>query len=348
MVSKRPFVSVVVPCYNYGQYLPAAMSSALSQDGVEVEVIVVDDASADGSVDYVEGVAATDHRVHLIRHPTNRGHIATYNDGLSVASGTYVVLLSADDLLTPGSLSRACELMEEFPSVGLVYGRGVRFRGSVPEDVRIGTGRGLWRGEDWAHQVYRCGKNRLLSPEAMVRTRIQRLVGGYDSEHPHAGDLEMWLRIAGVADVAFIGADQAFYREHEDNMHRVVFEAERAQGLMPDLRGRLAAFESAASSFRCGETMLEAARRALAGEALDLASRAYTWGLAGSWPVPDLVDFATTVYPEVTRSREWRAWARRCHAGPQRARKNPIFVPREIYLRGRDAFRDARLATGGI
>src|SRR5947209_4282299 len=111
----RPSVTVVIPCYNYGRYLRGAVKSVLDQPGVDVEAIVIDDASTDGSADVVREVAAADPRVRAILHRSNFGHIATYNEGLEQASGDYVVLLSADDALTPGSLSRATALLETHP-----------------------------------------------------------------------------------------------------------------------------------------------------------------------------------------------------------------------------------------
>ena len=135
-------VSVVVPCYNYAHYLPACLGSALDQPGVEVEAIVVDDASSDGSREVAEDLSAADPRVKLIRHPRNKGHIATYNDGLEAASGEYLVLLSADDLLAPGSLARAAALLEAHPAVGFVYGRAVEFSGDAPPETPGPSGAG--------------------------------------------------------------------------------------------------------------------------------------------------------------------------------------------------------------
>ena len=71
----KPTVSVVIPCYNYGRYLPQAVASALDQERVEVEVIVVDDASTDGSADVAHGLAQDDPRIQVIVHAVNRGHI---------------------------------------------------------------------------------------------------------------------------------------------------------------------------------------------------------------------------------------------------------------------------------
>jgi glycosyltransferase involved in cell wall biosynthesis len=81
-LTRRPTVTVVIPCYNYGHYLPTALSSVLDQPGVDVEAIVIDDASPDGSGAIVRQLAAADERIRPIVHERNRGHIATYNEGL--------------------------------------------------------------------------------------------------------------------------------------------------------------------------------------------------------------------------------------------------------------------------
>ena len=99
--ARRPSVTVVVPCYNYGHYLPRALATVLEQPGVDVDAIVIDDASPDGSGAVVRELAAGDERIRAIVHERNCGHIATYNEGLEQATGDYVVLMSADDALAP-------------------------------------------------------------------------------------------------------------------------------------------------------------------------------------------------------------------------------------------------------
>ncbi len=105
-LTRRPRASVVVPCYNYGRFLPELISGLLDQPGIDVDVLIVDDASPDGSGEVAEALAADEPRVSVLRHATNRGHIQTYNDGLAAVTGDYVVLLSADDLLPPQALTR--------------------------------------------------------------------------------------------------------------------------------------------------------------------------------------------------------------------------------------------------
>src|SRR5260370_35742498 len=145
-----PTVSVIIPCYNYGRYLKECLNSVLEQQGVCLDVIIIDDASSDGSDQIVRRLGAQDTRIRTICHAANQGHIATYNEGIAEVIGDYTVLLSADDLLTPGCLARATSLMEEHPSVGLTYGFPVEFWDGDLPSARTTTARWIiWQGCDW-------------------------------------------------------------------------------------------------------------------------------------------------------------------------------------------------------
>jgi Glycosyl transferase family 2 len=300
-----PRVTVVIPCYNYGRYLPACVRSVLSQDGVDVDALIVDDASTDGSTDVARVLAGSDQRVTVIEHATNMGHISTYNDGLQQATGKYVVLLSADDMLTPGSLARATLVMEREPSVGLVYGNPLAVQGDVvpPARTRVRSVR-IWRGSDWIRAQCRRGLNCINCPEAIVRTSVQRRVGGYTAALPHTADLEMWLRVAAIADVARVnGSDQAYRRLHDASMIHVSYP-----DFLTDLRERNAAYESffERHSQRIQVRRdLEIARRRLAEEALDHACAALRGGDPSGPDADDYAAFAQALVGEDVR-RLWR------------------------------------------
>src|SRR6185295_4629726 len=93
MGSRMSSVSVIIPCYNYGRFLRQCLESVLTQEGPEVAVLIIDDASSDESAEVGGALARADGRVEFRRHDKNRGHIATYNEGLAWARGDYTVLL---------------------------------------------------------------------------------------------------------------------------------------------------------------------------------------------------------------------------------------------------------------
>lgn len=350
MLTGIPTVTVAIPCYNYGHLLPGAVSAALEQEHVSVDVLIIDDASPDGSLDVARDLVRSDPRIRLIEHQLNQGHIATYNEGIRDARGEYFVLISADDLLAAGALSRACSLFESDNQIVMVYGWGESFSGTPPPNLNGGAERWtVWEGDEWAAMVYHYGTNIVFSPEIVVRTSAQVSVGGYDSSQPHAGDLNMWLRVASLGRVGHLaGPTQALYRIHPENMHSSVFATDQATGMVRDLQARELAFRGAVSSFFDGDSMYLAARAALAREAVDLASRAYVWGLTDTWPVERLVQFATEMDPGIVRTTEWRAFARRRSLGRRLSHRNPLFVPREWTLRRREAARDQRRRKIGV
>jgi hypothetical protein len=88
-------VSIVIPCYNYARYVRFAIDSALAQDWPAVEVVVVDDGSSDGSAEIIAGYGD---RIRAV-HQRNQGHVAAFNHGFAVSTGSIVIFLDADDLL---------------------------------------------------------------------------------------------------------------------------------------------------------------------------------------------------------------------------------------------------------
>lgn len=301
-------VQILVPCYNYGRYLDQCVSSALGQEGVDVKILIIDDCSSDHTPEVGRALAARDSRIKFLRHEKNRGHIATYNEGIKLIDADYFVLLSADDCLAPGALMRATSLMETNPTVGMVYGQAISFSTDhLPETRRALSGTSIWPGERWIRQVCRSGKNFIICPETVVRSSVQKEVGGYDPALPHSGDMEMWLRIAAISDIGRVnGADQAFYRVHAQSMQRTIHA-----GFLFDLVGRAEAFRSAFT--KTGETL--SARdelHALAKQALALTAVRYARDLLyfpsnDPHPASDYRDFAVSLFPDIVETRPYQS-----------------------------------------
>jgi len=311
-------VDVVIPCYNYGRFLAECVSSALDdQSGVDVRVLIIDDASSDDSAEIAQKLAAADGRVEVRVHEVNQGHIATFNEGLiNWADGDYCVLISPDDRLTPGALRRAADLMDAHPEVGFVYGNVVEFRST--EEPRLAKtesrGQTIWPGHWWLERRFREAEGCIFSPEVVARTSLQHRVGGYNPDLYHTSDVEMWLRLAAYADVAYIRADQAFYRRHDNNMS---LELRNRLVSLTQLR---AAFEGALR--QCGDVLPNAAElsdavhRKLAWEALWWAARAYDRRRTDRVPVDGLVVFAFDCWPGAARLSTYHSLQLRRLIGP--------------------------------
>jgi glycosyltransferase involved in cell wall biosynthesis len=312
-------VSVVIPCYKYGHFLEDVVGSVLDgQEGVDVRVLIIDDASPDDSAEVARKIAARDPRVEVIVHAANKGNIATFNEGLlEWADGDYCALVSADDRLTPGALRRARDLLDAHPSAGFVYGRAVWVTDGTPLPPARTRARG-WSvrpGEWWLERLYRQGENPITSPEVVIRTSLLKRVGGYDARLPHAADMELWMRLAANAEVGFIrGADQAYYRLHQQNMRK-------AYSALLDLRERRLVFEIVLDQY--GKRLPDAkglsstVRRRLGEQALWAAGRAYDRGGTEQREVGELMAFASDCWPAVSRLSLYRALQSGSGIGPR-------------------------------
>jgi teichuronic acid biosynthesis glycosyltransferase TuaG len=105
-------ISVILPAFNSERFIKNSLESALSQTHTELEVVVIDDASSDKTVQIIEMLCASDHRVRLLRQPANRGPGAARNRGIGAARGRYLAFLDADDVWEPQKLERQLEYMK--------------------------------------------------------------------------------------------------------------------------------------------------------------------------------------------------------------------------------------------
>lgn len=333
----RPTASVVIPCHNYGTYLSEAVLSAVGQDGVDVEVIVVDDASTDQSLEVASMLSSRHDRIKVFANVSNQGPVATFNRGLAAASGEFLVRLDADDLLTPGSIARAVAVFDTLPSVGLVYGHPLHFAGPNRPPARTSSTRWtLWPGKEWLRDRCSSGLNVITSPEVVMRmSTVHRAGPQMPLRHTH--DMEMWLRLAAFADVAFIhGADQAWHREHPASL-----SATEVTELI-DLRGRAEAFNVLFSGLvgDMPELMAfrEAALRALAEESVERAIREFDVGRGRSFESLAYQALAAELAGDPSTLRHWNA----LEACRKRRATATRFSAEALFRRGRRRIRAKR------
>ncbi|MBZ6077734.1 glycosyltransferase family 2 protein [Microvirga puerhi] len=300
-------VDVIIPCYRYGHFLRQCVESVLDQSGVGVRILILDDASPDHTPEVGTDLAREDSRVTFHRHTANKGHIATYNEGIEWASQDYFLLLSADDYLLPGALERATEPMEEVPDVGFTFGNA----SLLSKDGTAASMNPMPRlGKDAKCQVMKGSEfialsgaaNIVPTATAVVRTSLQKLVGGYRPELPHSGDMEMWFRLAAYASVGFVNDYQAVYRLHDSNMsHAYMTNA------IPDLQQRKAAidyfFETSGSLLPNADHLRHRVYRSFGQAAVKRASAAFNDGLLDI--SAQIQRYVLEVCPEVRHSWPW-------------------------------------------
>ena len=267
-------VDIAIPSYQYGRYLRTCVESVLSQEGVALRVLIIDNASTDDSLDVARQLANEDARVEVRVHHSNVGPHASFNEGIDWASADYFLILCADDFLVPHALSRAVDVMERHPNVGLTYGRAHRL-GESDEAPRDSASSAAWDVQPGAAAFERfctTGICPVLGCTAVVRTMVQKQAGHYRPSLPHTDDFELWMRFAAIADVATTDTVQAVIRVHDAARSR----SER-EHLLRDIESCQAAFDSffgqEGRRLASGSRLSRIAHRSL-------AARAYWAGLS--------------------------------------------------------------------
>jgi glycosyltransferase involved in cell wall biosynthesis len=340
-------VTVVVPNYNYARYLQDAVYSVLSQRGVTVDVIIVDDASTDNSLEVARELAAGDRRVSVLVHEANAGPVRTFNDGLAEARGEFLVRLDADDVLTPGSLERSVAVAQHFPSVGLVYGHPLHFSGTSRRAARTKpTAWTIWPGKKWLADRCRDGFNVITSPEVLMRKSVVDIVGG-QQPLAHTHDMEMWLRISAFSDVAYIhGVDQAWHRDHAESL-----SARKVDGFRDLIERRDAfttLFSGIAKKIAPADELFRCSMRAIAAHALEEAVHAYSKGTANREQVERYKEIARTAVRDVETLPGWLAVHKWTAISPQQLANHPIFFLQRARRRLRSTMAWRRWHRSGV
>jgi glycosyltransferase involved in cell wall biosynthesis len=183
----HPKFSIVTISFNQAEFLPRAIESVISQKNVDLDYIVVDPGSSDGSREIIERYKR--HFSHIILDP-DRGPADGLNKGLAAASGDYFGYLNSDDELTPGALEKAASAFAKYPSADVVYGNGL----AVDEHGK--QLRRLVSASPFSPKLYAWGLAVIIQQAAFVRTGALKAIGGFNVENRTCWDGEAFLDIA--------------------------------------------------------------------------------------------------------------------------------------------------------
>jgi glycosyltransferase involved in cell wall biosynthesis len=209
----RPRITIITPSFNQSNYLEETITSVLNQGYENLEYIIIDGGSTDGSLDIIRKFE--DRLVYWVSEP-DRGQTHAINKGLERATGDIIAYLNSDDVYAPGTLARVADYWVRHPDVDLVHGR-CRFVAKDGGEVGGRTG-SITRYDEildiW--DVWWNGRN-FVQPEVFWTKRIADKIGPFREDLHWVMDYEYWLRILRAGGkVGFVDAELASFRRHPD------------------------------------------------------------------------------------------------------------------------------------
>lgn len=294
-----PSITVIVPNWNDARHLRRCLRSVLDQVAPPEELIVVDDASTDDSLDVIRSVIRGEGRARLFLNPVNIGSNRTVNESLSRANSDYVLLLSANDFVLPGIFSRARECLSRSPGAGL-WSAMTWLVDDEDRVLRLHPSPVVaWRDafippERSMHLAYHVG-NWFTGPTLIYHRDTLRSVGGFDPAYGAPSDFFTALTVASLRGASYSPEPFAGFRKHDGSYSsRALTEIAGIDATLAHLRVRGPQLSPCLFSDRFCDRMAEryhfAAVRASAGALIaDVAVRQVGWKRAALRAVERLI-----------------------------------------------------------
>ena len=204
-------VTVLMAVYNAERYLRQAVESILKQTFRDLEFVIVNDGSTDGSRDII--LSYTDERIRLFDNNRNLGLTLSLNRGLGLAQGTYVARQDADDVSRPERLEKQVDYLDRHPEVGLL-GTWTEF---IAED---GAFLGVWQ-TPLSHALIKWQllfANCLAHTSVVMRSSVVERVGGYSEYAFYAQDYDLWSRMSLETQIANLSEFLVQNRVHSETV----------------------------------------------------------------------------------------------------------------------------------
>jgi glycosyltransferase involved in cell wall biosynthesis len=193
-MTKPPLVSIVTPSFNQANFLRQTIQSVLTQDYPNIEYIVIDGNSTDGSQGIIK-----EYEEHLAYWESipDKGQTDAINKGFAKASGKYLAWLNSDDVYLPGALSEAVAYLEAHPDVGMVYGDCT----FIDADGRT---IGRFPAAQTDYKKLRRGYVHIPQQASFFRRDLWEKVGPLDPSFYFAMDYDLWVRLAKEAPLVYL------------------------------------------------------------------------------------------------------------------------------------------------
>jgi glycosyltransferase involved in cell wall biosynthesis len=220
MTKRTPGVSVLMPSYNCARYLPLAIGGVLSQSYSDLELIIIDDCSTDGSREVAAEWSRSDDRVVTVFHDKNRGLSAARNTALASSSGTVIALCDADDIWSPEKLGTQVEQLRKHPEVGVIHSDSLIIDADgTPTGQRFSS---LLHGrhQKCSGELYNelCLRNFICNSTVVLRRECLEYAEGFDERLRSLEDWVCWARIAKEYLFCYIEDVLIRYRVHQTSL----------------------------------------------------------------------------------------------------------------------------------
>ena len=209
-----PAVTVLMPAYDVEPYVGDAIRSVLAQSFADLELVVVDDGSKDGTAEVAAAIAQEDRRVRLVRQ-SNRGLAGARNTAMRMARGDVFALLDSDDLWEPDFLAEQVAILAARPAIDIVTGNGWMYGGSRHGELA----RPCPDSRPDPDLAAILGDERAVFIMSVFRRRVYEVVGCFDETMRTNEDYDFWLR-AAIAGFRFARNDRPLghYRIRTDSL----------------------------------------------------------------------------------------------------------------------------------
>lgn len=209
-----PVVSVVICIYNGEKYLQQAIDSVLEQSLTNFELLLIDDGSSDRSLEILREYEKKDNRCRVFTGP-NQGLIGSRNMGIQHARAEYIALMDADDICMPERLATQLQYLQAHPRCVALGSRVLL----VDPDNRPIMPLGVATAHEAIDAAYMAGRGAaIVNPSAMILKSAFVQVGMYQKDFVHAEDMDIFLRLAEVGELANLPEILLHYRQHPDSI----------------------------------------------------------------------------------------------------------------------------------
>ena len=224
-IVEGPLVSIIIPCYNHEKYIEECFKSLLDQTYQNIELLIIDDCSQDGSVkvieNWIERLKTRFINVFFIKHSVNLGVVKSVNQVIPVCKGKYIKLLASDDMLFPGAVWDLVSYLEANAGCGMVYSNHVVCTVDEKYDVGNLKKKSVIKSPEITPNMTQAlyENDFIIAPTVLIRKEVYDKIGLHD-ENLSMEDWEFWIRVSLYFQIGYLHRTTAAYRVVSGSLSR--------------------------------------------------------------------------------------------------------------------------------